>query len=57
MLKRKLYARKLSVIVRWEPSAMMEKARVISEVVNARQTGGLENIHFVCEYCFCLLYK
>jgi len=36
---------------------MMEKARVISEVVNARQTGGLENIHFVCEYCFCLLYK
>lgn len=29
---------------------MMEKARVISEAVNARQTEGLEDIHFACEY-------
>lgn len=36
---------------------MMEKARVISEAVNARQTEGLEGIHFACEYCLCLLYK
>jgi hypothetical protein len=30
MPKKKLYARKLSVIVRWELSAMTERDRVIS---------------------------